>query len=329
MRNDRRKVLQGLAGGATLAAAGWMGATPARAQGGVPANALRLIVPFAPGSGADSSTRFIAERLGKLHSVPAVVENRPGADNLIGVQALLDAPPDGRTLMLISHTAMVINPVIRKDLPYVPLRDIRPLIGTVGAPPLLVTGATSRHASLAEWVSTARRSPKSVSVGNYGQFYRAMGLMIEEAAGVSFNHVSYKGAAQEVSDLASNTVDLAFIDAAAVLPLIRSGRLRALAATGRSRHAELPGVPTLDEIGFPGLETFIWVGYGVHAKTPEAKVQALEEALSRVITQSDFAAWASQNGLQVLNWSGKDLAARIVSDGDRLRGLIERAERKD
>lgn len=326
MNQNRRRVLRHISG-----AAAWTAMLPhalQAAQDGFPSGPLRFVVPLNPGSGGDGSTRFIAERLGKLLGQPAVVENRPGGDFIIGVQALLNAPPDGHTLMMLSATAMVVNPIIRKDLPYDPLRDIRPLLATVNGTAALVTGAGSRFRTVADVMNAARKTPQSVSMGYYAQLYRVGGLMMEDMGKVRFSHVPYKGFTQESTDLIGGTLDLAFVDAGAALPAIRSGRLRALAVASRRRHPDLPEIPTLDERGFSGLDLPIWVGYGVSSKVPQARSEVLQRALLHVVSQPDFRAYTSQNGsLEVLALPGKELERRIAAETARYRRLLESAEK--
>lgn len=329
MQDNRREALRKI--GAALAAGTGGGlltpAARAQATAKFPSSPLRFIVPVGPGSGADSSTRFIAERMGKLLGQPAIVENKPGGDYVIGVQALLNAPPDGHTLMLISQTSMVVNAIINKGFAYEPLRDIRPLVASVGGAPVLVTSASSRFHSLADVVAAARKEPRSVNMGYYGHFYRVCGLMMEEIGKLHFSHIPYKGASQALSDLVGGAVDLGFVDVGAAMPMLKSGRLRALAVSSKSRHLDLPDVPTLDQSGFPGYDMFIWIGYGISSKVPEAQAQVLQSALMKIIAQPDFATYSAQNGnLTVLNMPGKELAVRIAAETERFRGLLQAAE---
>ncbi|MFC4521434.1 Bug family tripartite tricarboxylate transporter substrate binding protein [Cupriavidus pinatubonensis] len=324
MNQIRRRVLRHIGG-----AAAWAAMLPHAshaAQDGFPSGPLRFVVPLNPGSGGDGSTRFIAERMGKLLGQPAIVENRPGGDFIIGVQALLSAPPDGHTLMLLSATSMVINPIIHKDLPYDPLRDISPLATTANGTAALVTGTGSRFRTVADVMNAARKDPRSVSMGYYAQLYRVGGLMMEDMGKVRFSHVPYKGFTQESTDLIGGALDVAFVDAGAALPSIRSGRLRALGVASKRRHPDLPEVPTLDERGFPDLDLLIWVGYGVSAKVPQARAEVLQRALLQVVSQPDFRAYTSQNGsLEVLALPGKEVERRIAAETIRYRRLLENA----
>jgi tripartite-type tricarboxylate transporter receptor subunit TctC len=329
MQDNRRNALRKIGAAFAAGSAGGLLTPAARAQtpAKFPSSPLRFIVPVGPGSGADSSTRFIAERMGKLLGQPAIVENKPGGDYVIGVQALLNAPPDGHTLMMISQTSMVVNAIINKGFAYEPLRDIRPLVASAGGSPVLVTSAGSKYHSVADVVAAVRKEPRSVTMAYYGHFYRVCGLMMEEIGKLQFSHIPYKGASQAITDLVGGSVDLSFVDAGAALPMLRSGRLRALAVSSKSRHPDLPDLPTLDQSGFPGYDMFIWIGYGISSKVPDAQAQVLQSALMKVISQPDFAAFSTQNGnFSVLNMPGKELAVRIAAETERFRGLLQAAE---
>ena len=328
---DRRNLLQVLG-----AAAACFGLQPLSAiaqtvsgkEDNFPSTPLRIIVPLGPGSGADASTRFIAERLGKLLHQPVVVENRPGGDYVIGTQAMLNAPADGHTLLLISQTSMVVNSILNKELPYDPMRDIRPLVASAGGSVVLVTGSNSKLQSMTDVIQTSQRSPKSLNMGYYGQFYRVAGLMMEDMGKLQFTHAPYKGPSPVINDLVGGILDMAFMDAGTAIPLIKAGRLRALATTGRERHAAFSNIPTLHESGFPNYDLFIWVGYGVNRKVPEKHVQILQSALMKVIAQPDYAEFSEKNGnMVVMNTNGPNLGKRIVAETERFRRLIEAAGR--
>lgn len=290
-------------------------------------NTLRLIVPLGPGSGADNTTRFFAPRLAAALGMPAVVENRPGADMLIAVQALLSAPADGQTILLISPSAVVINPVVMKDLPYDSQRDIRPLIALTRSDSLLATGAGSRFKTLADALEAAKAKPNSISIANYGHYYRLGAIQLQRRAGVEFTHVAYKGAAQSANDLIGGNVDLSLTDIGGSLPLIRAGKMRALATTGIKRSTDLPDVPTIAESGFPGYSQYVWIGFGVHAKTPEPVVRKLEAAMQAITASADYKAFAQANGNpEIISLDGKQTAAWIGSEIARYRELVKSLE---
>ncbi len=293
----------------------------ATAQG---SNAIRMIVPLGPGSGADNTTRFFAPRLAAALSLPAVVENRPGADMLIAVQALLSAPADGQTILMITPSSVVINPVVMKDLPYDSQRDIRPLIALTRSESLLATGSGSRFKTLADALEAAKARPNAVSIANYGHYYRLGAIQLQRRAGVEFNHVAYKGAAQSANDLIGGNVDLSLTDIGGSLPLIRAGKMRPLATTGVKRNPDLPDTPTIAELGFPGYSQYVWIGFGVHAKTPEPAVKRLEAALQTIAASPEYKAFTQANGNpEIIALDGRQTAAWIGSEIARYRDLVK------
>ena len=247
---QRRPALRALAGmlaGALALAV----ATPAVHAQPAPAKPLRFVVPLGPGSGADTMTRFIARRYEVLTGQPAVVENRPGGSLVVGTMSVVSAPPDGRSILYITPSPVVINPIVEKDLPYDPQRDLRPVVSATRAAAVMVVSSASRFKTFADVIAAAKAAPGTISYANYGYFYRFAAMALEQQAGVTFNHVLYKGAAQANTDLIGGQIDVHTFDVGGAVPLIKSGALRPLAVTGKTRHPYLPDVPTIAELGYP------------------------------------------------------------------------------
>lgn len=312
---------------ASLAAPLWVPAA-ARAQADTyPNKPLRFIVPLGPGSGADSTTRFLAERASAILGQPAIAENRPGADMLIAVQSLLSAPPDGHSILMLSPSSVVINPVLQKDLPYDAQKDIRPLATITRSFAVFVTRPDGPLTSMKDVVDAARARPGQVSLSNYGHHYRLGAISLERPLNVRFNHVVYKGAAQAINDVIGGTIDVALTDMTGALPLIDSGKLRALAVTGRARHPRLPNVPTVAETVLPDYDLYVWIGFGVHGKTPEPIARKLEAALVQAIRSPEYAKYNAEQGASEIVGSGGDqLAALIASETERYRTLVRQIE---
>jgi tripartite-type tricarboxylate transporter receptor subunit TctC len=261
----------------------------------------------------------------ELHQ-PTFVENKPGGDTVIGVQALLNAPADGYDVLMLSPSSVVINPVINPALTYNP-RDVRPVAGMLRSASLLVTGAGSPYKSFADVVSAARAKPRTVSIANYGHHYRFGALRIQKELGIEFNHVTYKSASQLQTDVIGGSVDLALADIGGVMPLIQAGKLRPLAITSRERLAQLPNVPTLRESGLPDYELYVWIGLGIHAKTPDAVARTLEAALLRAVEQPEFRTYVTQNAMaEVYPIPGKELSAVIAAETERYRQLVKEVD---
>lgn len=332
----RRRVLAGLAAGlGGLGGAGGLGglgglaslgglALPqaARAQATAwPTRPARFIVGLGPGSGADTGTRFVAERFTKVTGQPATVENRPGGDGIIAVQTLLQAPPDGHTLMYITPSPMVLTPMLRPETPYDPLRDVRPVAFQSRSYSVIVTGANSRFKTLPELIAEARARPNTVKMSNYGHHYRIGGLSLQKVTGAEFIHVAYKGAGQANNDVIAGDIDIAITDHGGAMPLIEAGKLRPLAMTSPTRHRFLPNVPTARELGIP-FELMVWVGYGISAKVPEPVARRVEEVLLEIIRSPEFAAYNErQGGAETVAGSGEQLRRHIESEFARYREL--------
>lgn len=293
---------------------------PAWAEG-FPSRPLRFISPVGPGSSGDTITRFVAERTARLLGQPSFVENRPGAGQSVAAQALLSAPADGTSVLLVSPGSMVINPLVDNPPAY-DVRELLPLVGAARASVALVTGAGSKYATATELLDAARRAPGGVSLANYGTTYRLGGLALQQQAGVRFNEVPYKTGAQMLTDAIGGQIDAALTDLGGALPLIRSGKLRALAVANRERHTALPEVPTLREAGLPDYELTIWVGFAIRSGTPAPVAQRLEATLLQVLAQPEFAETAQRAAnMEVMGQNSRAFRAQIDADTQRYRAL--------
>lgn len=286
-----------------------------------PSKPVRFIVGLGPGSGADIGTRFVAERFGKLTGQPATVENRPGGDGVVAVQSLLSAPADGHTIMYITPSPMVITPLLRPEVSYDALRDIRPVAFISRSYGVFVTGANSRFKTLNDVISEARAKPGTVKMSNYGHHYRIGGLSLEKLTGAQFVHVAYKGAGQANNDVIAGDIDVAITDTGGALALIEAGKLRPLAVTSPGRHSLLPNVPGMKELGLD-WELLVWVGFGVSAKTPEPVAKKIEEILVGILKSPEYADYnARQSGAEIVAGSGEQLRALIAGETARYREL--------
>lgn len=283
-----------------------------------------FVVPLGPGSGADTITRFIAERYTAISGQPTITENRPGGDMVIAVQSLLGAPADGRTILMLTPSSVVINPVLRNDLPYDAQRDIRPVAWAGRGFAVMVTGPDSPFHTLDDVLAAARKEPGSISMANYGHHYRLGAVSLEKFAGVTFNHINYKGAAQANNDVIGGVIDVHITDIGGAMPLIESGKLRALAVTGKERHPYLPETPTIAESGFPDYDLYVWTGYGVRGDTSDEIAKAIEENLIKVMRTPEFEAFNAQlAGAENVAGTGQSLADHIAAETTRYRALVQ------
>ena len=295
----------------------------AQASTDFPTKPLRLVVPLTPGSSSDAMCRYVADKLGQELGKPVVVENRPGGDTVIAVQNVLQAPADGYTMVMASPASMTINPLINPKLPYKP-SDLRVLMATLRNHAVIVTAPDGKLSTMQAALAAAKQAPKGVSLATYSPHYRLSGLRLQEMAGVKFNEVAYKGAPQMQTDVIGGSVDLGLFDVGGTLPLIQTGKLKALAVTGKKRHVMLPNVPTVIESGVPGYEAAVWIGFAVPAKTPDAVAKRLVAALQKVTRTPEFKVFVDKTTFsEILAYDEAKSNAMIQSENDTFRKLVK------
>ena len=299
-------------------------ASPAGAQtDAYPSRVVRFVVPIGPGSSGDVITRALADRFRALTGQPAIVENRAGGDLVIATQHMLNSPADGYTVLMVTSSIMILNPMYIKGLPY-KVEDVRPVAQLTRHMAVLVTSTASKFNTLSELIAAAGSKPGAVGIGTYGNYYRLGAITLARRAGVEFGLVPYKGAAQVVADVVNGSVDVALVDPAAATALITAGKLRALAVTGTNRYQSLPGVPTVAESGFPGYDLYTFLGFAVHAQTPEPVARRLEQLILQVAEQPEFRDFiARQGGAELVGSGAREFSAVIDAETKRYRELAK------
>ena len=252
----------------------------ATAQGPYPSQPLRWIVGFPPGGGADIVTRIMARWLSDRLGQPVVVENRPGAASNLSIQAVVNAPADGYTLLFVASSA-AINMTLFDNLPFNLLRDIAPVSGLIDFPLVLVANPSFPGKTVAELIAHAKANPGKVSMASYGtgSTSHVAGELLKSMAGIDMVHVPYRGGAAMVTDLISGQVHVGFDVLTGSLGHIRSGALRAMAMGGKNRSDKLPDVPTVSET-VTGYEANSWCGVGVPKGTPSEIVDRLNREIN-------------------------------------------------
>jgi tripartite-type tricarboxylate transporter receptor subunit TctC len=243
---------------------------------GYPDKPVTLVVPTAAGGGTDTIARIMAEALGTRLGQPVVVENRPGANGILGVQAGARAAPDGYRLLFAYAGAVVVNPSLYKSLPFDPVKDFTAVAQIARGGTLMLVRSDLPVKTLQEFVAYVKARPDKLSYCSWGVGSGGHLAMesLKKQGGLVMPHVAYKGSAPCVTDLVGGQVDAAFADASSTLEMVRGGRLKALAHSGASRLPMLPDVPTMNETGFP-FANYTWYGLLVPAKTPAAIVARL------------------------------------------------------
>ena len=293
-------------------------ATPlARAQAqAFPTKPIRIVVGFPPGNTLDTMARVLAEHLRVKLGQPVLVENKPGANGILGATEVARAAPDGYTILCTNSSSMVVNPQIYRKLSY-QTAEFAPLSMVISAPMILtVNPANERVASvntMADLMAMAKSRPGAISYGSGGLGNLAhLGMeMVNNRAGVKTTHVPYKGAAAAQAGLLGREVDAQF-DTPLAVPLVKAGRLKALAVSGGTRLPDLPNVPTVAEAGYPGVDFTFWLGLLLPAQTPPAVVQTLYDAIRSVRDDP--------NAMKVLAQQGSVNLTDPAAFAERIRG---------
>lgn len=261
-----------------------------------PTRALTLTVPFAPGGPVDNVARPVAEVLRRQLGQPVIVENRPGAGGVLGSRAVAAARPDGYSLLVGSAGPLVIAPAANPEAPPI---DLAPVALISDSPQMLVVPMTLPVTDLAGFIALARARPGALNIASagIGTTPHLAAELFQDLAGIRLEHVPYRGTGAALPDLVGGKVEAAFGDISAVLPLVESGRLRALAITARERSPLAPGVPTSGEGGYPTLISRNWQALLAPAGTPGPVLDRLAEALAAAGQDEAFRAALARQGV--------------------------------
>jgi len=281
-----------------------------------PSRPVKLVVPFAPGGQPDVVARALAGPLGEALGQPVVVENRPGAGGNIAAEAVAKSAPDGHTLLIGTNGPLAVSPALAKGLPYDVARDFAfvTLVGT--APGLIAVHPSLGASTLAEVVAKAKAKPGALNFASVGKGSISQLTMeqLNAAAGIRTEHIPYNGGAPAVAALLAGDVQLLALNPTALIPHVKTGRLKVVAQTGAKRSPLLPDVPTVAESGYPGFEAPVWMVIVVPAKTPPEAVRRLRTDLSRIIRDP-----ALKSTLWDAQWidpvgSSPEVAGRVVRE---------------
>jgi tripartite-type tricarboxylate transporter receptor subunit TctC len=279
-----------------IAAALVLAAGAAHAQAW-PAKSVRMIVPYPPGGIGDTATRAVSARLSAALGQPFVIENLAGGNQIIGAQALARAPADGYTLFLVSPTSVVLHPILRRSLPYDPDKFTM-VTQLFNSPMFLLVDPKLPANSVAELVALAKQKPGALTFGSNGEgsaVHLATEMFIQ-MTGIQMTHIPYKGTAQTNVDLMNGNLNMTFFPGAGSLPLVKDGRLKALAVTTAQRSAALPDVPTVAQAGVKGYVADLWWGLAAPEGTPPAVAERIASAVAKVVAdptlKQQFAAQA-------------------------------------
>ena len=266
---------------------GLSAAGPATAQS-FPDRPIKLIVPFPAGGSVDAMARLVAQQLSAKLG-PVVVENRPGAGATIGAKAVAMADPDGYTLLFGSAGSLCVAPALYSNAGYDPIKSFTPVTTISLLPPVFVVGPAVAAKSIQEFVAYAKANPGKLNYGSaLGTPPHLSGALFKARAGIDVTYIPYKGAAQSVSDLLAGQTHFSIDSLTSYYPLIKDGKVRALAVASAQRWPGLPDVPTMIESGYPGLALDAWVGVVASAGTPAEIVNKLNAAINESLRSAEM-----------------------------------------
>ena len=317
MKLPRRKFLRMAAAAAiapALPSAAWAQTYPARP--------VRLIVPFAPGGGSDIFARLIGQWLSERLGQPFVIDNRPGAGSNIGTEAVVNAHPDGYTLLLV-NAANAINATLYDRLNFNFARDIVPVAGLIRVPNVVVVNPSVPAKTISELIAYTKANPDKINMGSAGtgSTPHVAGELFKMMAGASMAHVPYRGVAPALTDLLGGQIQVIFATMPSSIAYIRAGTLRALAVTSAMRSQELPDIPTVSEF-VPGYEASNWYGVAVPKITSVEIVMKLNQEINAALADPKMKARLSDLGGMVLPGSPSDFERLIADETEKWAQVV-------
>jgi tripartite-type tricarboxylate transporter receptor subunit TctC len=305
-----------------LAVLGALGLCPAATQETgaqtFPARAIHIVIPFPAGGPADIAARLIAQKMSEDWASPVVVDNRPGANTIIGAQVVARAAPDGYTLLMVIDSTLTMNQYLYRALPYDPLNDFAPITPTVKSMSLLAVSSATGPKSVTELIARAKASPGKLNYGSGTITSQLMGVLFHKAAGLDIVHVPFKGTAETVQGLLTGSVDLIYAATVVVAPLIESGQIRPLAKLD-SRRMPYPALPTLaDAAGLRDLDDVsIWLGLVAPKGTPKAIIDKINHEVVRILADPGVRQKFDQSGNFAVSSTPEEFEAFIRKEADR------------
>jgi tripartite-type tricarboxylate transporter receptor subunit TctC len=288
-----------------------------------PGKPIRLILPYAPGGSTSIIGRIIGQKLTEAWGQQVLVDNRPGGNTIIGSEALVKAAPDGYTILMVS-IAHVINPSLFPT-PYDAFKDFAPVATLCSTEQILVINPGVPANDLREFIAYARARPGQLNYASSsaGSPTHLASALLENTAGLKMQHVAYKGGAQALSDLVGGQVQLYFSPPLPAMPLIKAGKLKALAISGDSRWSGLPQVPTFNEAGLQGIDVRTWFGILAPAATPGPIIGKLSGEFARMLALPELKETLAAQGLDPLISTPEQFAAMMRADGARFARVIK------
>lgn len=289
-----------------------------------PSRPVKLALPFPPGGSADTIMRSLAERLQAQMQQPFLIENRPGAAGNLATRYIVKSAPDGYNLLTGVTGALVINPTLYGNLDYEPAKDLVAVSMVMRAPVVVVADPQSGIASIQQLIAQAKANPGNIAyaTNGVGTSHHLAAELFKQAAGINMRNVPYKGTPEALQDIIGGRVPVGFMDLTASIPLIASGKLKALATTGAARSPALPDVPTVGEAGVPGFAADTWVGVFAPKGTPAPIIDKLNAQIALALSAPDLRERAKVQGMEVESSSPQALQRYVDSEEAKWHRVI-------
>jgi tripartite-type tricarboxylate transporter receptor subunit TctC len=290
-----------------------------------PSRPIRLVVAFAAGGTTDFVARQLAERAKASLGQNIVVENKPGANGAIGAEFVAKSEPDGYTLFFSTAGALAINPSMRSDLPYDPIKDFTPIVPVARNTVLFAVNPTLGVATAQEMIARAKEKPGTITVAitGVGAISHLAIEMLQVAAGIKLQYVPYRGAGQAVADFIGGQLNAMSAEVPVLMPQIKAGKAKILAVSAQNRSDVLPEVPTFAELGYPDVIADNWSGVLAPPKTPPAIVARLNQAFNAVVRDPEVRRRFAENGVSTIGGTPEDLTELIKSETARWRKVVK------
>jgi len=306
-----------------------LGAAPAALAQAYPSKTIRILVGFAPGGAMDIVARTVGQKLAASLGQTVVIDNKPGAASNIAIRQLIDSPPDGYTVMLVAN-GLTANPLLYTQQPFDPNTDVVPITLVARLPVVIAANAKSELSTLQKVIEASKARPGSVNYGSpgAGSTPHLATEMFARAAGIQLTHIPYKGGKPAITDVLGGQLPLVAVNAVEVLPLVKDGKLRVLAALSAQRVSTLPDAPTIAESGFPGFEASVWHAFIAPKGTPPAIVAKLNAEIHKALADPEVKERLAGLGAEVSPTTPQELATLVRSEYERYGKLIREANIK-
>jgi tripartite-type tricarboxylate transporter receptor subunit TctC len=290
-----------------------------------PSKPIRVVVPFPAGGPVDQTARALGAKMGTALGQNMLIDNKGGAGGLLGADAVAKAAPDGYTVLFSSAGALAIVPHIAASMPYDPQKDLMAVTQALKVPAVLVVSSASPYKSFAELKTAATGTASKINYASAGSGTtpHLQAELLRREAGLTINHIPYRGAAPAITDILGGQVDMMMVDIPVALPFIQSGKLRALAVTNTKRIPILKDVPTMAELGLPKVEAYNWYGMLAPARTPADIVAKLYTSVGAALRSPELQKQFEQQGVEVVGSKPEEFGPFIAAESARWGALAK------